>query len=473
MNQEEYLRKGINTRIGWDIVLFFSLYIIAPAYLAAEIHRSLPLITLSRGLLVLVGLMTLIRRRDLFRLSGPDWKGIRFGLTENRLLRWGLLAYFGLLLISDIALFPADKAESLKAIFVVLLEEYALVWLLSLAIDTREKLKKALACLSVATGVAGVLATASVIMNFNPFHLLNTVEREMLMTSYYRLGALRAETGFGHPVFYGAFCVVMTPIMMFFVESSDKLWKRIFYGVCLSFNLAGLFLSNSRGSLLVIIGMFLLIIFIRVIRREIKSFVLIYLPVLLGVAVIVTVALATMPHGDYFFAMTMQSLVKEFFPSSTGLPNLPTDPTEPIPEYGENAGGTRSRLVQLTGVWSTLQNKPLFGYGSNAHTRGLIYYQFVEGSWWPGSSFDMGLVSVVCQYGIVGLLGYGAMYASVFLTTVKKKYRNDSLMQALSLAFVAYMGCMFVISSLPKMLWVLIASVVCLVNIMDQENASR
>lgn len=473
MNQEEYLRKGSNTRLGWDVALLFALYIIAPAYLAVEFHRSLPLITLSRGLLVLLGLMTLIRRRDLFRLSGPDWKGMNFGLTGQPLLRWGLVAYFGLLLITDAALFPTDKAESLKAIFVVVMEEYMLVWLLSLAIDTRKKLQTALACLSVAAGITGVVATASVILTFNPFHLLNTVSREMLMTSYFRLGALRAETGFGHPVFYGAFCVIVTPIMMFFVEHSQKRWQRIVHGVCLSFNWAGLFLSNSRGSLLGIIGMLLLMVFIRVIRRQIKAFVRTYVPVFLGAAAIVAVALVTMPKGGYFLAMTLGSLVDVFFPNGIGSSESILETTEPILDYGENAGGTRSRLVQLTGVWRTLLNKPIFGYGSNAHTRGLIYYQFVEGQWWPGSSFDMGLVSVVCQYGIVGLLGYSSMYASVFLTTAKKKYRDDDLMHALGLAFVAYMGCMLVISSLAKMLWVLIASIVCLVNIMDREEHTR
>ncbi len=490
MKQDEQIRKGTPNGLGWDLALFFSLYIIAPAYLAVEFHTSLPLITMSRFLLVLVGIMVLVRRRDLFCLPQPRWRGMQFGLTENRLMRWGLLAYFGLLLISDMALFPTDKAESLKAIFVLVMEEYVLVWLLSLALDTRQKLQKALACLSVAAGVTGVLAVVSVMIDFNPFHLLNTVEREMLMTSYYRLGALRAETGFGHPVFYGAFCVVMTPIIMFFVEGSDRCWKKILYGACLSMNWAGLFLSNSRGSLLAIIALIMLIVFVRVIRRQLKVFLLTYVPVFLGTAAVVAVALATMPHGDYFFAMTLGSVFEVFFSDgissagsdtafevffSDGISSAGSDtaPTEPLVEYGENVSGVWSRLVQLTSVLRTFKEKPLFGYGSNAHTRGLIYYQFVEGQWWPGGSFDMGLVSVVCQYGIVGLIGYGAMYASVFFTTAKKKYRNDDLMHALGLAFVAYMGCMLVISSLAKMLWVLIAAIVCLVNIMDREESPR
>lgn len=470
MNDKPLNKPASPAACSWDLILFFALYTVMPSYCAVELHSAIPLITVSRGVLVLLGLMTLLRSRK----ELGSWRGWNFTVTENRMLRWGLLIYFVLLLISDIALFPADKSESIKAIFLLLTEEYMLVWLLSLAIDTRKKLETALAALSVATGVVGVLAVVGTLIEFNPFHLLNTVQRDMLMTEYYRLGALRAEAGFGHPVFYGAFCVVMTPIIMYFVEFSPKRWQRLIFAISLSFNLSGLFLSNSRGSQLVIVILMLIIVLVRIMRRRMKAFLKTYIPVLLVTGVILAVTLASMPHGEYFLAMTVYSLWNEMFPGSMiAMPTAPTDPTGTVPVYGENPSGTRSRLVQLTGVWRTLKERPVFGYGSNANSRGLIYYQFVEGQWWPGGSFDMGLVSVICQYGIVGLLGYGAMYASVFLTTARQKYRNDELMHALGLAFVAYMGCMFVISSLGKMLWVLIGAIVCLVNIMDREAGSR
>ena len=133
--------SGKGQRLGWDVLLFFALYIMAPSYLAVELHSRLPLITLSRGLLVLLALMLLIRRsKDLFRLQKPNLKALNPGLTECKLLRWGLLIYFGLLLLADMALFPADHGESLKALFVLLTEEYFMVWLLTLILDTRKKL---------------------------------------------------------------------------------------------------------------------------------------------------------------------------------------------------------------------------------------------------------------------------------------------------------------------------------------------
>ena len=113
----------------------------------------------------------------------------------------------------------------------------------------------------------------------------------------------------------------------------------------------------------------------------------------------------------------------------------------------------------------------MFGFGSNAHTRGLIYYEWEVGNWVQTDTFDVGLVAIICQYGIVGLLGYIALFGSVAMTVLSKKYRQDPLMYFLMLAFVTYLLCLITISSLDKMLWVLIAAIVCLVNILRKEES--
>jgi len=472
--------SGKGQRLGWDVLLFFALYIMAPSYLAVELHSRLPLITLSRGLLVLLALMLLIRRsKDLFRLQKPNLKALNLGLTECKLLRWGLLIYFGLLLLADVALFPADRGESLKALFVLLIEEYFMVWLLTLILDTRKKLLTALRTLTLASGCVSLIAIVGCIFNVNPFHWLNTVEREMLMTTYYRLGVLRAEAGFGHPVYFGAFCAVMVPLHMYFIEHSDARWQRLLFSGTMSLNLVSLLLSNSRGSLLAFGCLFVLIVLVRILKKEFKAFLRTYIPVFLMTLGLLTVVILCLPYGMYFLTETVRSLVSVFIPETSVGPDLPipstpapTIPTEPMPEYGENAAGTRSRLVQLSGIYWTLSKKPLFGFGSNAHVRGLIAFQIVEGQWWTTKTFDMGLVAIVCQYGLAGLLGYGALYGSVFLTTAAKKFRKDPLMEQLGLAFIAYMLCLLTISSVAKLEWILFAAIICLANIILKERSA-
>ena len=466
--------------IGWDVILFFALYIIAPSYFAVEFHSSLPLITLSRALLVAMTVMLAIRNRNrIFPLKKLQWNSLNSGLTSCKPLRWGLILYFALLLISDMALFPADKGESLKAIFVLLVEEYFLIWLLTMILDTREKLLTALQVLAISSGCVALLSILGCIFDANPFHWLNTVEREMLMTTYYRLGILRAEAGFGHPVYYGAFCAIMIPLIMYFLEHSPARWQRRLYAFVLSLNLIGLLLSNSRGSLLAFACLLALVVFIRIIKKEFKAFLRTYIPVLVITLLMLAVVVAVLPYGLYFLSETLKSLVSVILPdlppsteSLLPTPTDPTIPTEPLPEYGENASGTRSRLIQLSGILWTLQRNPLFGLGSNAHVRGLISYEFLEGVWLPNATFDMGLVAIVCQFGILGFIGYTALYGSFFFTTAAKKFRKDALMHHMGLSLVTYFLCLITISGLLKMEWVLFGMMVCLVNIINKEQSA-
>lgn len=208
-------------RLGWDVVLFFALYVISPNYCAIELSSRLPLITLSRALLMAMFLMLVIRcRRDYLPLRKGMIRRLNLGLTGDRILRWGLLIYFILLAVCDIAIVPEDSGVALKALFVLILESYMLVWLLTLVLDTREKLLAALRIMVIASGVTALFSAAGCLFDCNPFHYLNTVQRDMLILPCYRLGLLRAEAGFGHPVYYGAFCAVIAPINMYFVENS-------------------------------------------------------------------------------------------------------------------------------------------------------------------------------------------------------------------------------------------------------------
>lgn len=464
------LRQSGGCMLGWDVILFFALYVLMPSYCAVEISASLPLITVSRGLLVLMGLMLLIRRRkDLFNLRKLDVKALNFGLTGDKFLRWGLLIYFVLLVICDIVLLPTDMGEALKATFVVVVEGYALVWMLTLILDTREKLLIALKALVIASGVTAVIAMLGCVLGFNPFHYLDTVKREMLMTSYYRLGLLRAEAGFGHPVYYGVFCAVVSPINMYFVENSEKPGEKRLFSVCLALNMVGLVLSNSRGSMFAFGCMVILAAVLRILAKDFKKFFATYLPIGLTALGILAVVSLLSPAGLKFLQGIVNSLLSAVFPNAEISLDVVTRDNEVI-TYGENAAGGRSRMAQMTGILWTLEHEPLFGFGSNAHVRGLVRYQYYPGKWSVTDTFDVGLVAIICQYGLVGLVGYTALYGSVFKTVVSKKYRGDSLMYFLGLAFITYMLCLITIATLLKTEWVLIAVIVCLVNIIRKES---
>lgn len=507
--------KSVNSgRLGWEVVLFLALYAIMPNYCAVELHSKLPLITASRAVLVLMGIGLLIRQRgQLLNFKQFSLKSWNLLLTENKLLRFGLFGYFIILTAVNVT-FLTQTSEAIKQLFVIAAEEYALVWMLALILDSREKIVSALKVLVLSSAAVAVLACIGCAISYNPFQLLNTVSRNMLMSNYYRLGMLRAAAGFGHPVYYGAFCTVMFPLCMYFVEEGKTKPERITYGVCLALNFAGLVLSNSRGSMLALGCLGVIVIGIRLAAKSLKKLFTTYLPYgALALAILVLVA-SFSPLGIRFLGQTMSSLVVNppettvaTEPAETTVVTEPTEPTvtepsatepsvteptvtepsatepsvtEPVPtepeptepkvDYGENANGLSSRIKQLTGIRWTLTQEPLFGFGPNCHARGLMAYMYYPGHWSHVKSFDVNLVAIIGQYGLVGLVAFLLQYGSLGLTLIRKKHRSDKLMHHLLLAFLAYMLCLLSIANLDKTSWVLIGILISLVNVMRKEQ---
>ena len=129
-----------------------------------------------------------------------------------------------------------------------------------------------------------------------------------------------------------------------------------------------------------------------------------------------------------------------------------------------------SRLNQLSGIKYTLERKPLFGFGSNAHTRGLVKYEMQPGKWWNIPTFDMGIIAIMCQYGIVGTIGYAALYGSLLFTTIRKKYCKDALMSALLMCLLTFFLCLITIAGIDSVFWIIAGFIVCLANIILREN---
>lgn len=485
--------SGRKEKLGWEVVLFLALYAIMPDYCAAELHDKLPLITASRAVLVLMGIMLILRRRgDLLDLKHFSLKRWNLLLTENKLLRWGLMGYF-VILMGVNATFLTETSEAIKQMFVHVAEEYALVWMLVMILDSREKIRQALKILVLSSAVVAVSACISCAINYNLFNLVDTVNRDMLMSNYYRLGLLRAVAGFGHPVYYGAYCAMMFLLGMYLVETAKTAWERRTYGLCIALDFAGLFLANARGSILALGCVGLLVIIIRILQKDLKNLITTYLPYGAIALVILVLVASFSPLGISFITRTAGSVVlsvqsmlpgnEDLFatePTETEPPTdpdstdpegtEPTEPTEPEVDYGENADGVGSRLDQLTGITWTLTQEPLFGFGPNCHVRGLMAYMYYPGHWSHVKTFDVNIVFIIGQYGLVGLVGYLCQYCSLGITLIRKKYRGDKLMHYLLLVFICYMLCLLSISGLEKTSWILVGILVSYVSILDKEQ---
>ena len=466
-----------NGKLRWEAILFLALYTILPTYFALELSESIPLLSASRILIVLMGIMVLLRRKDVFKLRGFQFKSLNLALSEDKLLRGGLLIYFAVLAVVNVT-FLMDS-EALKQLFTLVAEEYAIVWLLVMTLDSREKVQNALRILVFASGIVGILAIFSVITQWNPFHLLDTVSRYILKVSYYRMGLLRAAAGFGHPVYYGAYCAVMTPLSMYFIETTQNKKQKFFFRSCMVINMICVLLSNSRGSMLALICTAGIMFLVSMFNGKLKGFLQQYLPLLiLAVVLLLIIALVALYVAPKV-GPALDSFFDKLFPSTPGavidptgdtVPSETTEPSQPPLEFGENANGLASRMVQLTAIPYTLSKNPLFGLGPNAFARGLVAYTYVKGHLSFVQTVDMHVVAIVGQYGLVGLLGVLAQFSAVGITMLRKKYRQDTLMYFLLMTFVCYMLCLLSISNLDRWYWIFIGIFVSYVNVLHKEH---
>lgn len=455
-------------RIPWELFLFSMLYIIMPEYLAIEFSASLPLITASRMVLILLGIVTVIRQRgellDLRHFNVCKWK---FLLTQDPYLRWGMIGYFALLIITNASFLTQMPSAAIKELLSIIAEQYGLVWLLVLAVDTREKIKKCLQALLYASAITAVVAILGVLWSANPFHLLKTTQRDMLMTEYYRMGILRAEAGFGHPVFYGAFCTIMIPIGMHFLEESEKRCEKWIFSACITLNAVAMLLSNSRGSQVALVVLLILMLPIKLLMGMGFKRLLQYGLIAVLVLGLVTGVKAILQPDIWQFDGQMTSQDQDLPGESESGDNVSRV------EYGENEQGLQSRLVQLSGIEWTLKHKPLFGFGAGAHNRRELKYEFSEGYWRATGSVDVGIVAIIGQFGLMGMAGFLLLYTAVVIALIRRKMWKDKLMLLFFFCFAGIMLCLLSVASMDRTMWFLIGLFVCLVNAKDKEDHTQ
>lgn len=489
------MKKNIlhTDRLPWEAVLFLALYPILPDYFALELSSSLPMITGCRVLIVLLGVMLLIRQgRELLNFRKNGLRALNLQLSDSYMLRFGFFGYFLILLIVN-ATFLTKTSESIKQLFVMVAEEYAVVWMLCLILTSRKRIESAVKIMVLTSGVVAVLAALSCILDRNVFYVLNTVNREMLMSDYYRLGMLRAAVGFGHPVYYGAYCAVLFPFAMYLVETTKNKRERMVYSLCLALDFVGLILSNSRGSMLALGCLGMLVFGLHLIGKKLKHLFKTYLPIGALALVILVLVASFSPLGIQFLSRTAGSVmdsIQSLFPVATQPtdptettpgetdpteptetePTEPTEPTQPPIEYGENQDGVGSRLDQFSGITWTVAQEPLFGFGPNCHVQGNMAYMYYPNVWSHVRTFDVNVVYIIGQWGLVGLAGFLLLYGSMGFTVIGKRFREDPLAHHMFLAFVCYMLCLVSISTLDHWFWIFAALLISMARVLNRES---
>ena len=430
-------------KIGLVAVLFFLLYIVLPSYFAIEISESFPLITASRILLLILIISYILVRRGVIKIK----------IFRDSSLKYPYLIYFSLMMISNFYYVPMTS-EAVKQILILILEELLVIWIISNIVTSKDNLVFCLKMMSISAGIVACISIISSLIGKNIFYYLITINRSNILASnYLRLGFIRAEAGFGHAVYYGAYCVFMIPVIMYVMETQKK--KGI-YSICLFLDIIALVFANSRGSL--VIGAILIAYML--IKKKPK-YLKKYIVVLLILIVLLTII--------YFTNETIKNFLYNIFVSITII--FDSNNAE-IENYGNNSlTGLKSRTSQITQMTYGLKQNLFFGLVANAHNRGVLkWYTPWTGEWQITKTIDVGYVGVVAQYGIIGGIAFLVLYLAILFSIFDKKSKSDDLMQMFKYVFIAYFLMMLSISGVHDFFWVVFGLFIAYKNILYEKE---
>lgn len=409
----------------WYLYLLFAFYPILPDSFAIEISSSLPLLTGSR-ILILIVMVFWVRRVI---------------VTHNVSIPRGLAVFvFINIMISVINL--SNGFGEVNRVFGIVLEQFLLVVILKELINDREVFKNCIDFMIYGCVALAVIGACQSLLDLNPASVLNIVESssETLLTD--RMNMTRAY-GTTNAIAYGCYCAFMFPIILYMYER-ERRFKYIIFALA---DLAALILTMSRSSLLALcIIMFMMIVIrnARFIKKYIKFFPFIILAVV----------------GAYIIKPSMFDSIIEVIKSCLNVLGADFKLSD---DFGLNANNASySRTVQWTAVsYMVNEGKGLFGYGYLAYVRGCLRYFYRQfGFWTVATTLDVGFVRIATEAGLVGLATYFGYLANLFAKCLNriKSVRAYTFMH-LSMYLIALYVILNVASAFmdAKVFWLFIA----------------
>ena len=381
-------------------------YLFLPDYYGIEFSENFPILTISRIITLLFYIYAFKNRKKNINIKSIKIKS----LPKEYYL---LFIYFFLRIISNLR-YISLHGQAAKTIFSIILEQTFLVIAFYMLSPSSEELMKMLKTIVTVATVLFVLGFLESVTYIRLFDELNTVSRDMINEHYYRLGLLRATTTMKMPGHYANMCTIILPTIIYLYETLKQKRYLISEGLCI----LAIIHSCSRANIFFLFILFtyaLLFIF----KRESRfTFLKNTLFIIVTLTLIIIVLSLSSVKLRYFYEGTAKSLLNEI--------GFEFDLNNNVPQgaqgFGGNTYGSASRLEQFTGIYYTFNNHPLFGFGSGAEDRSEIkYYRFRNSSWYKHKAYDVGIVEIICDEGLLGLLAFVSLFMSLLLRISKIK----------------------------------------------------
>ena len=411
------------------IIFFMAFYPILPDYFSIELGGGLPLLKASRILLLILLLCVCFRNKKIKLIRKP---------LKATGLYWPLIIYFAARILAN-GYYVSRLSAAINTEFTVIVEQLLLVVLICQAVQSQEDVYLCVKTIVDASGIIAIISIINILIGSNLFYSLNTVSRNVLMVSMVRMGIIRAEATFGHPVYYAMYCALIIPLALYIWQNERKRWN----GCVLGLNIAAAFLTESRGTIVVLLA--LLLVFILITDKKTRNKILGAGCALACLAFLISV---TVPTVSQQFTNIIKSVIIAF-----------GDSGETIENFGTNSStGLSSRVVQLSGITWMLMHNAMFGLGASCHTRGELSYR-ISGIWQVRDTIDNGFVAYFVEEGLLGGLACFSLFFSLLKSSWKKAtFKNSRNMNnSFFLCFVSYVAVMLSVADVSQLLWVIIA----------------
>lgn len=376
----------------WYLYLFVALYPILPERFAIEISSSLPLLTASRLLIILILVMSVIKGR------------ISWNIPQK------LTIYIVVSIMISLVNLLTNKSE-INKIINVLLGQFFIIVVLRDVIETEEEIEKCIDFILLASVILAVIGILQSVAKIDVTTALELVEARSKTELTERMGMVRASATY-NAITYGCYCSFMCILGIYKYANT----KKLRYIVTFVINIIALCLTLSRSSI-VPLAIVLLYIFIKHFK-EYKKMIIVMVPFL-------CIGIASM------FILT-PSIVDTFKETIKSVMVTLGFDVEMSSNFGLNANASTSRLVQFSAIKHMfMEGGLLIGLGYQAFISGKIYYWYPQfGHWTKATTLDVGVVGIVAESGIVGLLNWILFFGSIYLSTRKSgKFDFSMLMR--------------------------------------------
>jgi hypothetical protein len=413
----------------WYLYLLFAFMGVLPEQFSLRLHESLPLLTGTRVLVLIVMGFWLFDKWKTKKFRFP--KSLMLFLVVNVIVSLVNLRY---------------GAGEIKRIFLLIFERAFLVVVLMDLIGDRAELHRCIdfaimGC--VALAVIGIVQTVFDYDISSVLHLTKTGSSNGISD---RMGMQRAF-GTYNAISYGCYCAFMSGLIMYRLYNTKSRWNSAAFAM----NLVALLCTFTRSAWLCLAGVFVLVLLVyrmKLIRRLLPA-----LGITLALCVVLCGFQPKLYQGLSQTAISSINTVLGVLPdrlvaaiqpnwnaADLTKPTAETNATEPTEEtkpdthkpffeldedFGANAKDpTYSRMAQWSAVTYMLEDgQALFGYGYNALPEGRIHFFFDrwEAKWVSTDFLDVGLVALLMEGGFVGALSFLSLLGYLLVVSLRKR----------------------------------------------------